>query len=71
MSYAHENRAINKFFLKKRLSVINIKTQTGMLSGYFVDIRLKLNKRPKYYIPFEIIFFLTAVVCGENYGEIR
>lgn len=34
----------------------------SMLSGYFVDIRLKLNKRPKYYITFGIMFFLMLIL---------
>lgn len=34
----------------------------AMLSGYFVDVRLKLNKRPKYYITFGIIFILNLLV---------
>src|SRR3989344_1951144 len=34
----------------------------AMLSGQLVDIRLKLHKKPKYYITFGVIFFLTFVV---------
>lgn len=34
----------------------------AVVSGYFVDIRIKLNKKPKYYITFGIIFILTTVV---------
>ncbi len=34
----------------------------AMVSGYFVDVRLKLGKRPKYYITFGIMFYLNAVV---------
>lgn len=34
----------------------------AMVSGYFVDIRLKLGKRPKYYIPFGIMFVLNLIV---------
>ncbi len=34
----------------------------GMLSGFLVDLRLKLHKKPKYYISFGIIFFLLLVV---------
>lgn len=33
-----------------------------MLSGQLVDIRLKLHKRPKYYLTFGLIFFLTCIV---------
>ncbi|MGE3975508.1 MAG: YoaK family protein [Bdellovibrionales bacterium] len=33
-----------------------------MLSGQLVDIRLKLHKRPKYYITFGLIFFLITIV---------
>lgn len=34
----------------------------AMTSGQLVDIRLKLGKKPKYYITFGIIFFLTFTV---------
>ncbi len=34
----------------------------AMLSGQLVDLRLKLHKKPKYYITFGLIFFLTLVV---------
>ena len=33
-----------------------------MLSGQLVDIRLKLHKRPKYFITFGIIFLLNCTV---------
>lgn len=33
-----------------------------MLSGQLVDIRLKLHKRPKYYLTFGLIFFLISIV---------
>lgn len=33
-----------------------------MLSGQLVDIRLKLHKRPKYYLTFGLIFFLICIV---------
>lgn len=33
-----------------------------MLSGFLVDIRLKLHKRPKYYISFGLIFFLLLLI---------
>ncbi len=35
----------------------------AMLSGQLVDIRLKLHIKPKYYITFGIIFFLTLFVA--------
>lgn len=35
----------------------------AMLSGYLVDVRLKLHKRPRYYISFGIIFCLLALLC--------
>ncbi|MBC7457265.1 MAG: DUF1275 domain-containing protein [Bdellovibrionaceae bacterium] len=35
-----------------------------MLSAQLVDIRLKLHKRPKYYITFGLIFFLLSIVLG-------
>ncbi|MFL5784640.1 MAG: YoaK family protein [Bacteriovoracaceae bacterium] len=34
----------------------------AMVSGHFVDIRLKLNKQPKYYITFGFMFVLTLAV---------
>lgn len=34
----------------------------AMISGYFVDIRIRQNKRPKYYITFTIMFLLTLCV---------
>jgi uncharacterized membrane protein YoaK (UPF0700 family) len=34
----------------------------SMLSGQLVDIRLKLHKRPKYYIAFGLIFLLLCFV---------
>ena len=33
-----------------------------MLSGLLVDLRLKLHKRPKYYLTFGVIFFLNSLV---------
>lgn len=34
----------------------------AMVSGFFVDIRLKENKEPKYYISFGIIFFMNLLI---------
>jgi len=34
----------------------------AMLSGFLVDLRLKLHKKPKYYITFGFIFLLTLIV---------
>jgi uncharacterized membrane protein YoaK (UPF0700 family) len=34
----------------------------SMISGYLVDLRLKLHKRPKYYIAFGIIFALASLI---------
>lgn len=34
-----------------------------MISGELVDLRLKLHKKPKYYIAFGLIFSLTLVVA--------
>jgi uncharacterized membrane protein YoaK (UPF0700 family) len=36
----------------------------SMLSGQLVDIRLKLHRRPKYYIAFGLIFFLLCLVLS-------
>src|ERR1700712_2777776 len=35
-----------------------------MVSGQLVEIRLKLHKRPRYYVVFGIIFFLNCIVVG-------
>ena len=41
----------------------------AMISGQLVDIRLKLHKKPKYYISFGVIFFLNfAVFTGGILG---
>lgn len=34
----------------------------AMVSGYFVDVRIKLNKAPKYYITFAMMFLLNLSV---------
>ncbi len=34
----------------------------AMISGYFVDIRIKLLKKPRYYITFGFMFFLTCLI---------
>lgn len=34
----------------------------AMVSGYFVDVRLRLGKSPKYYITFGLMLFLNLVV---------
>jgi uncharacterized membrane protein YoaK (UPF0700 family) len=34
----------------------------AMLSGVLVDVRLKLHKRPKYYLSFALMFFLILIV---------
>ncbi len=34
----------------------------AILSGLLVDIRLKLHKRPKYYIIFGVLFFLLLLI---------
>ncbi len=48
----------------------------AMLSGYLVDVRLRLHRRPRYYISFGVIFFamLSILVLGNsgfygNFGE--
>lgn len=54
----------------------------SMLSGQLVDIRLKLHKKPKYYISFAVIFVLNLTVLlggllgffgefGEMYYQFR
>ncbi len=34
----------------------------AMISGVLVDIRLKLNKKPRYYISFGVMFVLISIV---------
>lgn len=34
----------------------------SMVSGYFVDLRLKLKKKPKYYITFAFMFILICSI---------
>lgn len=34
----------------------------AMLSGQLVDLRLKMHKKPKYFITFGVIFLLTLIV---------
>ncbi len=36
----------------------------SMISGYLVDLRLKLHKLPRYYFAFGIIFFLLMAVAA-------
>ena len=37
----------------------------SMVSGILVDLRMKLHKKPKYYIVFGVLFFLnSAIVIG-------
>lgn len=44
-----------------------------MISGQLVDLRLKLHKKPKYYIAFGLIFGLAVIVAtgtlSGNFGE--
>lgn len=39
-----------------------------MLSGQLVDIRLKLHKKPKYYLAFGVVFVLTMIVSVGGIG---
>lgn len=34
----------------------------AMVSGFLVDLRIKLHKKPRYYISFGLIFFLLLIV---------
>ncbi len=57
----HINRT--ESYLAAKMLIVPIFFLLGaMFSGFFVDIRLKQNKRPKYYITFGIMFFLTSLV---------
>ncbi len=41
-----------------------------MISGFLVDLRLQLHKKPRYYMSFGIIFILTLIVfVGGLLGE--
>lgn len=44
------------------LSVPSLFLVGSMISGQLVDLRLKLHKKPKYYISFGVIFLLTLLV---------
>ena len=35
----------------------------AMVSGYLVDVRLRLHKRPRYYAAFGLIFCVLAFIC--------
>lgn len=45
----------------------------AMVSGYFVDVRLRKGKKPKYYITFGIMFFFLLLVfilgVGHYFGD--
>jgi len=69
-------------FFGYELSRSNLETASGMLvvplffllgaliSGQLVDLRLKLHKKPKYYITFGIMFLLIlAVYLGGIFGR--
>jgi uncharacterized membrane protein YoaK (UPF0700 family) len=69
--------ATNGIFEALRVALVPLAFLFGaMVSGYLVDIRLKLHKRPRYYISFGLIFCVLAVICitGDqgflgNFGE--
>lgn len=42
----------------------------AMLSGVLVDVRMKLNKRPKYYIIFGVMLILILAVLGGGTNEL-
>jgi uncharacterized membrane protein YoaK (UPF0700 family) len=42
----------------------------AILSGILVDIRLKLHKRPKYYIVFGILFLLLLFIVISGFNEL-
>jgi uncharacterized membrane protein YoaK (UPF0700 family) len=53
----------SEFFDALKMLIIPVFFLLGaVVSGYFVDIRLRLKKRPKYYITFGIMFFLNIVI---------
>lgn len=35
----------------------------AMVSGYLVDVRLRLHKQPRYFVSFGFIFCILAVIC--------
>lgn len=40
-----------------------------MMSGILVDLRLKLNKKPKYYIVFGFLFFITLLIAVGGFNH--
>lgn len=42
----------------------------AMLSGLLVDIRLKLHKKPKYYLIFGVMFFLILLVVIGGFNNV-
>lgn len=57
--------SVGKGELKSALSLLIVPIfflGGSVLSGYLVDLRLHMNKRPKYYLTFGFIFFLLLLV---------
>jgi uncharacterized membrane protein YoaK (UPF0700 family) len=42
----------------------------GMLSGLLVDLRLKMNQRPNYYIVFAVLFLLTLAITVGGFNGV-
>jgi uncharacterized membrane protein YoaK (UPF0700 family) len=42
----------------------------AMTSGVLVDVRLKLNKNPKYYLVFGFLFFITLLVTIGGFNNL-
>jgi uncharacterized membrane protein YoaK (UPF0700 family) len=42
----------------------------AMLSGFLVDLRIKLQRKPRYYVVFGMIFFLQLVVAIGGFNHI-
>ena len=42
----------------------------AMMSGVLVDLRLKLNKKPKYYLIFGFLFFITLLITVGGFNNL-
>lgn len=62
--FGYEINQIDKSHALGMLAVPSFFLFGCMVSAQLVDIRLKLHKRPKYYLTFGLIFFLLCLVLA-------